>query len=199
MQPPPPAPRAAPAHHSPRRTPRPPAPQAPRACENFLALAASNYYDGVVFHRNIKGFSESRRQPPWQFLARPSHQLLATPPPRARWHTLQQQATLQPVASIAQDAPARTQHTHTQRTHNTRSDPGRRPNRHRQGRQIHLRHAHRQVCRRDCRLAQAPQAWRCEHGQQRAQHKRCGGRDAISCRRLQETASGGAGSFGVQG
>lgn len=28
----------------------------PRTCENFLALAASNYYDGTLFHRNIKGF-----------------------------------------------------------------------------------------------------------------------------------------------
>jgi len=28
----------------------------PRACENFMALAASNYYDGTIFHRNIKGF-----------------------------------------------------------------------------------------------------------------------------------------------
>ncbi|EFJ48415.1 hypothetical protein VOLCADRAFT_101939 [Volvox carteri f. nagariensis] len=30
--------------------------QAPRACENFLALCASGYYDAVHFHRNIKGF-----------------------------------------------------------------------------------------------------------------------------------------------
>lgn len=30
--------------------------QAPKACENFLALCASSYYDGVIFHRNIKGF-----------------------------------------------------------------------------------------------------------------------------------------------
>lgn len=29
---------------------------APKACKNFLALCASNYYDGCVFHRNIKGF-----------------------------------------------------------------------------------------------------------------------------------------------
>ncbi|CAN0133243.1 unnamed protein product [Bubo scandiacus] len=28
----------------------------PKACENFLALCASNYYNGCVFHRNIKGF-----------------------------------------------------------------------------------------------------------------------------------------------
>jgi len=28
----------------------------PRTCENFLALAASNYYDDTAFHRNIKGF-----------------------------------------------------------------------------------------------------------------------------------------------
>eukprot|EP00802_Teleaulax_amphioxeia_P031062 Tamp_34036.p1 GENE.Tamp_34036~~Tamp_34036.p1 ORF type:complete len:164 (+),score=38.12 Tamp_34036:65-556(+) len=30
--------------------------RAPKSCENFLALAASNYYDNTVFHRNIKGF-----------------------------------------------------------------------------------------------------------------------------------------------
>ena len=30
--------------------------QAPRACENFLALCASGYYNGTLFHRNIKGF-----------------------------------------------------------------------------------------------------------------------------------------------
>ncbi|KAK8807413.1 hypothetical protein WA158_004172 [Blastocystis sp. Blastoise] len=28
----------------------------PRASENFLALCASNYYDGAKFHRNIKKF-----------------------------------------------------------------------------------------------------------------------------------------------
>ena len=30
--------------------------EAPMACENFLALAASDYYSGCKFHRNIKGF-----------------------------------------------------------------------------------------------------------------------------------------------
>ncbi|GAB6018628.1 Peptidyl-prolyl cis-trans isomerase-like 3 [Chamberlinius hualienensis] len=30
--------------------------QCPKACENFLALCASSYYDGCLFHRNIKGF-----------------------------------------------------------------------------------------------------------------------------------------------
>ncbi|XP_015693866.2 probable inactive peptidyl-prolyl cis-trans isomerase-like 6 isoform X1 [Oryza brachyantha] len=30
--------------------------QAPRTAENFLALCASGYYDGTIFHRNIKGF-----------------------------------------------------------------------------------------------------------------------------------------------
>ncbi len=30
--------------------------QTPRTCENFLALAASGYYNGCLFHRNIKGF-----------------------------------------------------------------------------------------------------------------------------------------------
>lgn len=28
----------------------------PKACENFLGLCASDYYNGVLFHRNIKGF-----------------------------------------------------------------------------------------------------------------------------------------------
>ncbi|GBM82887.1 Peptidyl-prolyl cis-trans isomerase-like 3 [Araneus ventricosus] len=28
----------------------------PKACENFLALCASGYYDGCLFLRNIKGF-----------------------------------------------------------------------------------------------------------------------------------------------
>ncbi|XP_071604035.1 peptidyl-prolyl cis-trans isomerase-like 3 isoform X1 [Heliangelus exortis] len=28
----------------------------PKTCENFLALCASSYYNGCVFHRNIKGF-----------------------------------------------------------------------------------------------------------------------------------------------
>ncbi|KAL1226596.1 Peptidyl-prolyl cis-trans isomerase-like [Trichinella spiralis] len=28
----------------------------PKTCENFLALCASGYYDGCLFHRNIKGF-----------------------------------------------------------------------------------------------------------------------------------------------
>ena len=30
--------------------------ECPLACANFLALAASGYYDGTCFHRNIKGF-----------------------------------------------------------------------------------------------------------------------------------------------
>ena len=28
----------------------------PRSAENFLALCASGYYDGCLFHRNIRGF-----------------------------------------------------------------------------------------------------------------------------------------------
>ncbi|KAF9041091.1 cyclophilin-like protein, partial [Hymenopellis radicata] len=28
----------------------------PKTAQNFLALCASNYYDGCIFHRNIKGF-----------------------------------------------------------------------------------------------------------------------------------------------
>eukprot|EP00795_Rhopilema_esculentum_P010209 gene10209-18890_t len=30
--------------------------ETPKTCENFLALCASKYYDGCLFHRNIKGF-----------------------------------------------------------------------------------------------------------------------------------------------
>lgn len=29
---------------------------APKACENFLGLVAKGYYDGLIFHRVIKGF-----------------------------------------------------------------------------------------------------------------------------------------------
>jgi peptidylprolyl isomerase len=29
---------------------------APKACENFISLAKNGYYDGVIFHRVIKGF-----------------------------------------------------------------------------------------------------------------------------------------------
>jgi peptidylprolyl isomerase len=29
---------------------------APKACENFIALAESGFYNGVIFHRVIKGF-----------------------------------------------------------------------------------------------------------------------------------------------
>ncbi|EOA36718.1 hypothetical protein CARUB_v10012351mg [Capsella rubella] len=30
--------------------------EVPKSAENFLALCASGYYDGTIFHRNIKGF-----------------------------------------------------------------------------------------------------------------------------------------------
>ena len=30
--------------------------EVPKACHNFLALCASNFYDGTIFHRNIRGF-----------------------------------------------------------------------------------------------------------------------------------------------
>jgi peptidylprolyl isomerase len=30
--------------------------QAPKACENFTALVKNGYYDGLIFHRIIKGF-----------------------------------------------------------------------------------------------------------------------------------------------
>jgi peptidylprolyl isomerase len=29
---------------------------APKACENFLTLVKNHYYDGIIFHRVIKGF-----------------------------------------------------------------------------------------------------------------------------------------------
>ncbi|XP_078281959.1 peptidyl-prolyl cis-trans isomerase-like 3 isoform X2 [Rhinoraja longicauda] len=28
----------------------------PRTCQNFMALCASDYYNGCLFHRNVKGF-----------------------------------------------------------------------------------------------------------------------------------------------
>ncbi|EDO05981.1 putative Peptidyl-prolyl cis-trans isomerase-like 3 cyclophilin [Babesia bovis T2Bo] len=30
--------------------------EAPKTCRNFLALCASDFYNGLTFHRNIKGF-----------------------------------------------------------------------------------------------------------------------------------------------
>ncbi|KAJ3604468.1 hypothetical protein NHX12_029208 [Muraenolepis orangiensis] len=30
--------------------------RSPKSCENFLALSASGFYNGCIFHRNIKGF-----------------------------------------------------------------------------------------------------------------------------------------------
>lgn len=30
--------------------------KAPKCCRNFLALAASGYYNNTIFHRNIRGF-----------------------------------------------------------------------------------------------------------------------------------------------
>ncbi len=35
----------------------------PKTCTNFLALAASGYYDGCLFHRNIKGFMAQTGDP----------------------------------------------------------------------------------------------------------------------------------------
>ncbi|KAJ7067129.1 cyclophilin-type peptidyl-prolyl cis-trans isomerase [Mycena amicta] len=35
----------------------------PKAAENFLALCASNFYDGCIFHRNIKGFMAQTGDP----------------------------------------------------------------------------------------------------------------------------------------
>ncbi|XP_013396752.1 peptidyl-prolyl cis-trans isomerase-like 3 [Lingula anatina] len=37
--------------------------QVPKTCENFLALCASDYYNGSVFHRNIKGFMTQTGDP----------------------------------------------------------------------------------------------------------------------------------------
>ncbi|KAF8071770.1 cyclophilin-like domain-containing protein [Lyophyllum atratum] len=38
----------------------------PKAAENFLALCASNYYDGCIFHRNIRGFMVQTGDPTGQ-------------------------------------------------------------------------------------------------------------------------------------
>ncbi|XP_012384092.1 peptidyl-prolyl cis-trans isomerase-like 3 [Dasypus novemcinctus] len=35
----------------------------PKACENFLVLCASNYYNGYIFHRNSKGFMVQKGDP----------------------------------------------------------------------------------------------------------------------------------------
>ena len=37
--------------------------QCPKTCENFLALCASDYYNGCIFHRNIKGFMTQTGDP----------------------------------------------------------------------------------------------------------------------------------------
>jgi len=50
----------------------------PKTCENFLALAASNYYDNTIFHRNIKG---SRPHSP-SFFSRENQTLLCPAVPR---------------------------------------------------------------------------------------------------------------------
>uniref|UniRef100_A0A8C5KUL8 Peptidyl-prolyl cis-trans isomerase n=1 Tax=Jaculus jaculus TaxID=51337 RepID=A0A8C5KUL8_JACJA len=39
----------------------------PKTCENFLALCASNYYTGCIFHRNIKGFMVQTGDPGKKF------------------------------------------------------------------------------------------------------------------------------------
>lgn len=36
--------------------------------QNFLALCASNYYNGCVFHRNIKGFMVQTGDPTGKFV-----------------------------------------------------------------------------------------------------------------------------------
>ncbi|PVV01678.1 hypothetical protein BB560_003893, partial [Smittium megazygosporum] len=37
--------------------------EVPKAAENFLALCASGYYDGCIFHRNIKDFMTQTGDP----------------------------------------------------------------------------------------------------------------------------------------
>mmetsp|Transcript_32719 Transcript_32719/g.84510 ORF Transcript_32719/g.84510 Transcript_32719/m.84510 type:complete len:87 (-) Transcript_32719:1470-1730(-) len=40
----------------------------PKTAENFLALCASGYYDGTLFHRNIRGFMVQGGDPTGYFL-----------------------------------------------------------------------------------------------------------------------------------
>jgi len=51
--------------------------RAPKSCENFLALAASHYYDNTAFHRNIKGACAAR----WRGPAHASGALSSLHPP----------------------------------------------------------------------------------------------------------------------
>ena len=37
--------------------------ECPKTAKNFIALAASGYYDGCKFHRNIKGFMAQTGDP----------------------------------------------------------------------------------------------------------------------------------------
>ena len=37
--------------------------ECPKTAKNFIALAASGYYDGCKFHRNIKGFMAQSGDP----------------------------------------------------------------------------------------------------------------------------------------
>lgn len=37
--------------------------KAPKTVENFEKLANEGFYDGLIFHRVIKGFMNSRRRP----------------------------------------------------------------------------------------------------------------------------------------
>ena len=37
--------------------------ETPKTAKNFIALAASGYYDGCKFHRNIKGFMAQTGDP----------------------------------------------------------------------------------------------------------------------------------------
>ena len=50
--------------------------EVPRTAENFLALCASGYYTGTVFHRNIRGFMVQGGDPTGQAELRPCTVLL---------------------------------------------------------------------------------------------------------------------------
>lgn len=49
----------------------------PKASENFIALCASSYYNGTIFHRNIKGFMVQGGDPTGTGKVRPAMLIVA--------------------------------------------------------------------------------------------------------------------------
>jgi len=81
--------------------------QAPRAAENFLALCASGYYDGTVFHRLIKGFMIQGGARARHRAAAPPHPALLSaaggrlPPPAERQRRRPRSASLRRLPRAA--------------------------------------------------------------------------------------------------